>query len=332
MTASSRPRQRRRRPSRVAAAVLGRDRRAALRPRLPARLPADRQPARRRGPHPGGLRPGVPLAVVVHARHLRGLAAPDHHEPVPRPGPPQGQDPLRRAAPTTPRPAPEPGAHARRAGARRRCSTTTSRRRWPRCRRTSGPPSCSATSRASPTRRSPTSLGLKLGTVRSRIHRGRAMLRKALAHRAPAAGRSRYSGPAEPAAARLAPQATDGGRCCALGGHLGCPVQRARRRPARRGGGRARLGRTCWHCPPCRAPGRARGLGQAPASPRSPAPRAPDEPSDRLLGSLLDLDPEAASPRPGHAGDSSTAAGGRRRAGIALVGAGSVSAAASAST
>jgi len=40
-------------------------------------------------------------------------------------------------------------------------------------------------------------LGLKLGTVRSRIHRGRSMLRKALAHRAPGAGRSRYSGPAE---------------------------------------------------------------------------------------------------------------------------------------
>ena len=38
-------------------------------------------------------------------------------------------------------------------------------------------------------------LGAKLGTVRSRIHRGRAMLRTALAHRAPAAGRTRYSGP-----------------------------------------------------------------------------------------------------------------------------------------
>jgi RNA polymerase sigma factor (sigma-70 family) len=38
-------------------------------------------------------------------------------------------------------------------------------------------------------------LGLKLGTVRSRIHRGRSMLRKALAHRAPGAGRVRYSGP-----------------------------------------------------------------------------------------------------------------------------------------
>jgi RNA polymerase sigma-70 factor (ECF subfamily) len=51
-------------------------------------------------------------------------------------------------------------------------------------------------------------LGLKLGTVRSRIHRGRAMLRKALAHRAPAVGRSRYSGPAElpQQASDLAPQ------------------------------------------------------------------------------------------------------------------------------
>ncbi len=45
-------------------------------------------------------------------------------------------------------------------------------------------------------------LGLKLGTVRSRIHRGRTMLRKALAHRAPSAGRVRYSGPA------LTPQVT----------------------------------------------------------------------------------------------------------------------------
>jgi RNA polymerase sigma factor (sigma-70 family) len=49
-------------------------------------------------------------------------------------------------------------------------------------------------------------LGLKLGTVRSRIHRGRTMLRRALAHRAPAEGRSRYSGPADPRRRRLAPQ------------------------------------------------------------------------------------------------------------------------------
>jgi RNA polymerase sigma factor (sigma-70 family) len=38
-------------------------------------------------------------------------------------------------------------------------------------------------------------LGLKLGTVRSRIHRGRAMLRSALAHRAPTAARVRVAGP-----------------------------------------------------------------------------------------------------------------------------------------
>ncbi|MCL8025695.1 RNA polymerase sigma factor SigE [Nocardioides bruguierae] len=41
-------------------------------------------------------------------------------------------------------------------------------------------------------------LGAKLGTVRSRIHRGRSMLRSALAHRAPRAGRLRYSGPLLP--------------------------------------------------------------------------------------------------------------------------------------
>jgi RNA polymerase sigma factor (sigma-70 family) len=40
-------------------------------------------------------------------------------------------------------------------------------------------------------------LGLKLGTVRSRIHRGRQQLRRALAHRAPQPGRQRYSGPLE---------------------------------------------------------------------------------------------------------------------------------------
>ncbi len=44
-------------------------------------------------------------------------------------------------------------------------------------------------------------LGLKLGTVRSRIHRGRSMLRKTLAHRAPATGRVRYSGPVSTLAA-----------------------------------------------------------------------------------------------------------------------------------
>lgn len=43
-----------------------------------------------------------------------------------------------------------------------------------------------------------TIMDAKLGTVRSRIHRGRSMLRKALAHREPAAGRLRYAGPTVP--------------------------------------------------------------------------------------------------------------------------------------
>ncbi len=38
-------------------------------------------------------------------------------------------------------------------------------------------------------------LGIKLGTVRSRIHRGRTQLRAALAHRAPSRGRTRVWGP-----------------------------------------------------------------------------------------------------------------------------------------
>jgi RNA polymerase sigma factor (sigma-70 family) len=38
-------------------------------------------------------------------------------------------------------------------------------------------------------------LGVKMGTVRSRIHRGRNLLRKALAHREPTPGRVRYAGP-----------------------------------------------------------------------------------------------------------------------------------------
>jgi len=42
-------------------------------------------------------------------------------------------------------------------------------------------------------------LGVKLGTVRSRIHRGRTQLRAALQHRAPAAGRTRFAGPLDAA-------------------------------------------------------------------------------------------------------------------------------------
>ena len=89
--------------------------------------------------------------------HLRGLAAPHHHQPLPRPGPPQAADPLRR-------PLRRAGRAAHVAPRRRRTwrtstapSTTTSSARSPPCRRTSGRRSCCATSRASPTRRSPRS-------------------------------------------------------------------------------------------------------------------------------------------------------------------------------
>ena len=58
-------------------------------------------------------------------------------------------------------------------------------------------------------------LDAKLGTVRSRIHRGRAQLRSALAHRAPAEGRSRYSGPEHRRPPRAGPVVNR------LGGHLG---------------------------------------------------------------------------------------------------------------
>jgi RNA polymerase sigma-70 factor (ECF subfamily) len=40
-------------------------------------------------------------------------------------------------------------------------------------------------------------LAIKSGTVRSRIHRGRKLLRSALAHRAPAGARTRFAGPIE---------------------------------------------------------------------------------------------------------------------------------------
>ncbi|WP_262852150.1 RNA polymerase sigma factor SigE [Mumia quercus] len=44
-------------------------------------------------------------------------------------------------------------------------------------------------------------LGVKLGTVRSRIHRGRKQLRGALEHRAPSGSRTRFAGPLDPVVA-----------------------------------------------------------------------------------------------------------------------------------
>ena len=221
-------------------AHLGRDRRAALRPRLPARLPADRQPPRRRGPHPGGLRPGLPLAVDLHPRHLRGLAAPDHHQPLPRPGPPQAADPLRRALRRAGGPADQrlPGPDA--AYADRTFDDDVER----------------ALATLPPDFRAAVVLcdveGLsyeeiaeildaKLGTVRSRIHRGRAHAARGARPTAPRPqGRTRYSGPAVPA--RRPGPAAGGPRVI---GHLGPAGQRAARRPAVRGRRRSGPGSTC---------------------------------------------------------------------------------------
>ena len=192
----------------------------------------------------------------LHARHLRGLAAPDHHQPLPRPGPPQAADPLRRALRRARRPAdqrarPRPDA----AYADRTFDDDVER----------------ALATLPPDFRAAVVLcdveGLtyeeiaeildaKLGTVRSRIHRGRAMLRTALAHRAPAEGRARYSGPATARRPRRRGARRD--RPPRL------PRQRPARRPARRRRGGARLGARP-RLPPLPRPRRARGLGQDPA-------------------------------------------------------------------
>ena len=262
--------------------------------------------------------------------HLRGLAAPDHHEPLPRPGPPQGQDPLRRA--------------------RRR-------RRDPASRAGPSRPTSqvldglfdddveAALAALPPDFRAAVVLcdieglsyeeiadvlGLKLGTVRSRIHRGRT--HAAQGARAPRPGRRAARAtpvppspppPAAGAAGDVMPAMWRLGRSPRLVG------QRARRRPARRRADRARLG--ARHAlPAVPPPGRARGLGQAAARRRSPARPAPERALRPVRsGSLLDLDPAGVDASDAWAEtdrleDRSRT---RRRAGIALVGAGSVSAA-----
>ena len=98
----------------------------------------------------------------------------------------------------TRRPAPRPPS-------RRPTSTTTCSGPWTPCRRTSAPPWCCATSRACPTRRSRPRSGVKLGTVRSRIHRGRAQLREALAHRDPTLARPALDADRAPVAKRRIP-------------------------------------------------------------------------------------------------------------------------------
>ena len=178
---------------RVDAADLGGDRPRPQRPGLPAGVSADRQPPRRRGSHPGRLRPGVPLAAPLPAGHVRGLAAPDHHQPVPRLARGVAEDPLRR-----------PGRRLRRAAAEHLAdSVGAAGRRRPRPRRrrrarraaTGVPCRRRALRHRGPDLRGDRQvLDIKIGTVRSRIHRGRAQLRTALAHRRPTGERVRYLG------------------------------------------------------------------------------------------------------------------------------------------
>jgi hypothetical protein len=82
------------------------------------------------------------------------------------------------------------------------------------------------------------------------------------------------------------------------------------------------------HCPPCRRLVEHEGWVKRQLAQIAGSPRA-EEPSDRFVGSLLDLDPAAvdASDAWAETGRLEDRSRTRRRAGIALVGAGSVSAA-----
>ena len=142
-------------------------------------------------------------------------------------------------------------------------------------------------------------LGLKLGTVRSRIHRGRTMLRKALAHRAPGAGRSRYSGPPSPRRRASPPRSADVAdrvpRPRLLSGHLGSSVS-----ALVDGQLDDEAAERAWehvlHCPPCRRLVEHEGWVKRQLAQIAGTPHAATSRSDRLLGSLADLDPAAGSP------------------------------------
>ena len=243
-----------------------------LRARLPPRLPADRQPARRRGPHPGGLRPGVPLAATPTrpAPSRAGCTGSPRTCSSTRPAARAGSGSTR--SPTTPP-----------TGCRARCPT---------------PDAAyldqmfdadieAALASLAPDFRAAVVLcdvegltyeeiadvlDLKMGTVRSRIHRGRAMLRTALAHRAPAAG----AHPVSPAPTDRRTPLRSPDEVPAVIRQLHGPHRLdrvgARRRPARPPPRRSAPGRTSWAAPVPPA-GRARGLAQAPARHALATPR-----------------------------------------------------------
>ena len=131
---------------------------------------ATRRRARR---HPGGAHRDHPLASRASTGAPRSPPGPPHRgERRARRGPAPQAAARSRPRPLRPRPV---RAAGRRSRARRRPPRPRrrARRGSP---RTSGSPSCCATSPTSTTRRSPTILDIPLGTVRSRIARGRAAL------------------------------------------------------------------------------------------------------------------------------------------------------------
>ena len=151
---------------------------------------ADAAAAGRGGPRSGHLPEGVPGLEAVRARHEpEGVAVhdpPQHvpeHAPARRPEPGRRQQRDRRTGRRR-----RAGTSGRRSScSRERRSTAISRRRSTRCPKRSGRPSGCATSRSSRTPRSRASSDVPIGTVMSRISRGRRMLHERLTRRRAAA-------------------------------------------------------------------------------------------------------------------------------------------------
>ena len=122
----------------------------------------------------------------LHPRHVRGLAAPDHDQPVPRHGPSQGSGSGSTPSRTTPSASPA-GSAPRSRSTTTSTSTVTSRRLSTPCRPDFRAAVVLCDLEGLPYDEIAATLGIKVGTVRSRIHRGRSQLRAALAHRDPAA-------------------------------------------------------------------------------------------------------------------------------------------------
>ena len=171
--------------SRLGHAHLGRSGDQPLRQGLPACVPAHRQQVRRRGPHPGGVRPGLPFAGELQARErwTAGCTGSPRTFSWTRPGARAGS-----ASMPWPR-TPSRGCRAGSPG-RSKASSSTTWTSMSRPRSRNFPPDFRAAVVLCDLEglsydEVAEALGVKLGTVRSRIHRGRTMLREKLAHRDP---------------------------------------------------------------------------------------------------------------------------------------------------